>query len=506
MFILTNQIEIMASHIDPKLMAIAVISMFATVSIIGVHVRAAEIWTCDSTGAYIDGFYDNETVYLTSNDITDGTPKEIYVYIVTDNNTWENSSSLIDVSGGYKVITTNSSGQISLMELWGTPIPGKYDIVANVNKTGRYHSTFDFVNSLTGTGIEIEETSIPKLIIQEGKNSPESRDWDVSDGGKNEMIQVNITAGGTQNVKLQSISIRALGTGDDGKDVTAVTMILDGNANGMYDTGEYIMGFGSFMTDNGIIVFEIDNGHVITANGSIMLLIIYEMEGGEPGYTYSFEMVSADAQGTATGEDTEIIGLPLGSAITTIASTVPVTSTTIPTDECQNADDCGGVSCENKIKTMYTCELDSNKGVNVCAPILDSVSCCGDADCVDDYYCSNYKCITQIQGTSVVSDIQNLISGNFMWIGGSIIVVLSAAAIIFVSIKNKKKTKYPKVEMRPKAEKKTLKDLFPWRKKKLFHDKRDPWIKHPPWKESREVERDWEELMKKWKNESGKDE
>ena len=429
-----------------------------------IPVNAYGIWTCDQIGALKISFYDNETVYVTSGNIT-STSQTVRVYIVTNNNSWVDGKALNDITEtGYLTTTTNSSGHIPVTSVWTNPEVGTYDIVADVNRDGEYNSTYDFINSSSTTGLTILEAPIPTLHVETGSNSPASHDWDIgSDTGHNSMIQLKLSAT-IEDVRINSIAMTASGSGNDENDITVAYLILDGDGDGEYDQGEVLLSYSNYLFDNGVITFEIEDGYVVSTTDNINMAITYSMSSsGQAGNTYKFDVVSISAIGTGTSDTARVIGLPIGSAIKTISgtatttttTTVPgTTTTTIPTDECETDSDCGGITCTNKQKTAYSCEYDETRGINVCSSTIVTVSCCGDGDCVEGYYCLNYECVKETGGIGGW-----LGDGNYILTIVSIVFVIALVLIVFFIIKNRNKK---------------------------------------PWKSKKEYEGEWESLRKKW--------
>jgi len=406
---------------------------------------AAEIWACNSTGSSTDSFYDNGTVYLTSTNIT-STTQQIRIYIVSNNDSWVDGTMLSDASTGYRELSTNSSGLIPITAIWTRPRIGKYDVVADINRDGVYNSSIDFVDNVSVVGFDVTAAPKPTLTIAVGSASPASHEWNLAtDTGYNVMLQFNATASSIQSVSIYTLFLTASGTGDEKTDVRVVYLVADSNNNGVYDTGETMLGYKSYSRDDGVVDFDIANGYGIPANSSRAFLIAYEMKNGAVGSTYKFDIVSITAN-SSIGENAVIYGLPLGSAIKTISGTAQTTSTTaaatttsILTDECQSDEDCGGIKCEDMKKTTYSCKTDANKGVKVCAANIETVLCCADGDCVEGYYCLDYNCARQGGGLPLIGlgDMQ-----NYTWTIVSIVAVVGGAILVFILIKNRKRTQW----------------------------------------------------------------
>ncbi len=456
-------------------------------------VVGAEIWTTNSSFNAVDEFYDNETVYITSNDITDGISKQIRIYVVENRNNWMDGDTLTDVSGGYAVITTNSTGQINTsasqaFKLWENPDIDAYDIVADVNMSGKYNETVDFINSLSTTGFEVQAAPKPTLTIEKGSESQNSHDWDpVKNTSEIVMLQFNATADAIEDVKMNSVILKASGTGNDKSDVNYVSLIADSNNNGIRDSNEDLIAYGAYPQDNSVLTLEIANGYIIPAELSIPFLIVYEMDNSSQGNTYKFDISMITASGAYSGDSATINGLPIGSSIITVSTISTVTtSTSVPVDECETDNDCNGVSCSDKKKTSYTCELDNAKNVKVCAETIQNVLCCTGDDCVEGYYCSDYVCVKEGGIFSWILGVQQFASKNYVWTIVSTSLIVIVVIVIFVLIKN---------QTTPASKKQPLLS------RKISQLKKLSFGRKTPWKGERDYDREWERLRKKWKEE-----
>ena len=425
-------------------------------------IASADVWACDQTGTPKSTFYSNETVYVTSGNITTGS-QSVRVYKVLNNDSWVDGKALSDF-GSYITPSTNASGHLPVTLLWSSPQVGSYDIVADVDKNGVYNSSFDFLNSSSAAGLIILQAPIPTLTISAGNNTPSSHDWDLNDTGYNSMMQI-VASASIESVSITSLSVTADGSGDDKEGIMVVYLILDSDSDANYDQGETVLGFSQYYFDNGVATMNIDDGLLVSKGESATLLITYSMSKyGDVGDTYRFDLVTISATGE-TGESATVVGLPIGSAIKTISgeavttTTTTSTTTTIPTDECETDSDCNGISCSNSQKAVYTCEYDSSKDVNICASTITVVECCGDADCAEGDYCLNYECVKEGGGI----DIGSLLGGgleNYTTVIVSIVIVSIVVVAVFLFIKNRKRD---------------------------------------PWKSKGDYEGEWESLKGKWR-------
>ena len=297
--------------------------------------KAQTIWASNLTGNEKTTFYTNETVYLTSNNISIASIS-VRVYIVNDNNSWVNGTVLNDVRpGGYTEKSTNSTGYFNSEPIWTTPAVGKYDIVVDVNKDGFYNNSYsfgtnDYVYRFTSTGFEVFITPYPTLTVILGSSTPANHNWNASDASDNVMAQIRVVAGSYEAVKINSVGLIASGTGDDKAGVSVIRLILDSNSNGIYDSGESLIGYGQYVKDNSFATIDIQSGYTLPASSNFSMLVAYTMSNSpSSGETFSFKVASMTAVGSSSGQSATVNGLPLSSATKTVISSAATTSTTV---------------------------------------------------------------------------------------------------------------------------------------------------------------------------------
>ena len=423
---------------------------------------AADVWATNATGAAKESFYINETVYVASTSMSSGA-QAVRVYITQDINSWANGTALADVrASGYTALSTNATGHIAATALWTNPTVGTYDIVVDNNTDGVFNFTIDLIDSAAATGFSVVGTPKPTLSVVAGTKNPSARSWPLGNQSHDTMLHFNLTAGTAQGVVMRSLAVAASGTGNDLADIGVVHFLEDVNNNGLYNSGETVLGYGAYTRDNGVISFEMAGGYELAAGASRAFLIVYDMKAGASGSTYSVDVMAVSADGTATLEAATISGLPLKSAAKTLGepaastttTTVPATTTTLRMDECQTDADCPIVSCSDLKKSSYACKLSPMTGMRVCAATIEAVQCCGDGDCNEGEACAEYACAASGFG--------------FVWLGGEIDYVLLAESVaavvggalaVFLYLKNRKQ----------------------------------------PWKGKRDYEKEWRGLKGKWR-------
>lgn len=303
-------------------------------------VFAADIFTSDSAGNYKNSFYPNDTVYLapTAINITSSSAT-VRVYIVVDSNSWLNATALTDVSGGYKNFTTNFSGFLaSTNMIWPSTLNvGNYDVVIDTDQDGIYSQGIDFIFDPSATGFRVVPIAGPTLAVAAGENNTADHLYTIpSNITANLMMQVKMSAGGYENVKVNSLILIDTATGDVTQGISSVRLYLDANNNGVYDSADTILSGAKFLKQNGVAGLDIPDGYVIPANSTSYFLIVYDMTNkSSNGNTYSFQLASVSAVGATSGASAKVSGpLPMSSAITTISAVGATTTTTsaiIPT-------------------------------------------------------------------------------------------------------------------------------------------------------------------------------
>jgi len=421
------------------------------------------VYACNSTEDLKETFYTNESVYVVGN--VSVTNQEVYIYIVNHKSSWTNGTSIISLSLGYTVVTSNSTGWLPISLLWETPDAGSYDIVADVNKDGIYNDSIDVVDNKTIAGFVVYESPKPTLAVVRGDQHPPDHDFDLESGDdQNVMMQINISASEVEDIIIKSTAITASGTGDDKEDIKVAYFIYDLNDDGNYTSGDIMLGYSVYTRDDGAIFFDLHDGFLLEAGESRAFMITYNMDKtGSVDDTYKLDLVSLSGIGRYSSDPAVISGLPIGSAVKTISKeasitttttttttpsngngeTTTTTTTTTPTDECQTDNDCPSIGCAEKKKTTYRCELDSAKGFKACAGTIVTVECCQNTDCTDGYYCLNYECVKEKAGP--LAWLKNLIVKkgekgiDYTWTAISILAVSAGVIAVFLIIKNRKK-------------------------------------------------------------------
>jgi hypothetical protein len=297
------------------------------------NLASAQIMNTGSLGQEKNSFYTNESVYIRTFGNISTSSVTVDIYVTYNNDTWPNGTSLTDVAGGKRTVSTNSSGQIPITAIWSSPAEGSYDVVVDVNKDGLYNQSIDYVDNESTTGFTVLIAPIPTLKASVGHNSPNNHNWDMGVNGTNynPMLQVNLTAGSFDNIRIDSIGLLASGTGDDRK-VSVVYLIVDRNDNGKYDSGDTLLAYDTYKLDDGVITFTIPSGYRIDINATAHMLIIYKFSNTvSAGDTFAFQIISIIGYGINSGELATITGMPVNSATTTISGVTTTTTSSTTT-------------------------------------------------------------------------------------------------------------------------------------------------------------------------------
>jgi len=297
------------------------------------NLAEASIFTCNSTGVEKMIFYSNESVYVASNTSITTNATSVKFYIAT-HRTWSAGANLTTAANISIYVSTNSTGYVPTTLLWSPTLTvGTYDLIADLNSNATFDSGDQLYNG-TGSGFSVLQQLAPTLTVIKGANSPSDHNWyvDLNGNQKNVMLQINLAAGSYEAVKVTSFTLLASGTGDDKNGVSFIALYSDANANGIYDNGESLLGFGQYLRDDGIVALDTNDKLTISANSTVTLIFVYTMSntsGSATGNTYSFQLASVDGVGVNTGTAARVSGL-LSSAVTTVySSSATTTSTTV---------------------------------------------------------------------------------------------------------------------------------------------------------------------------------
>ncbi|MGH8103834.1 MAG: choice-of-anchor Q domain-containing protein, partial [bacterium] len=93
----------------------------------------------------------------------------------------------------------------------------------------------------------------PTLAITIGQNSPPAGTTYARGQTLRPMLQFVATAGSSEAVRVNSITLRASGTGNDQTGIISVKVYEDTNGNGQFNAGEPLVGSGAYNTNDGTL-------------------------------------------------------------------------------------------------------------------------------------------------------------------------------------------------------------------------------------------------------------
>ena len=163
----------------------------------------------------------------------------------------------------------------------------------------------------------VKQVGPPGLSFARRRTIP-NHEWQPGDD-YNEMISLSVAACG--DIRWNSITLQASGTGNDAVDIASVKAWKDVDDDGLVDPGtDQLLGSGVYPSDNGTLVMNLSPPPVIYAcPPEVPILISYTMSGkvAQPGsLSYSFRVTGASGVDLASGK-AAVVNIPpsLTSAI-----------------------------------------------------------------------------------------------------------------------------------------------------------------------------------------------
>lgn len=333
-----------------RLLLFSLLSFFLFAS----STSATWIWSSNSTGGEQNTFFSNETIYVTSGNISNSTTNSLTVriYVVNNSNSWSNNTVLNDITGDYVVVSTNSSGYITPTLIWDTPNTRTYDIVVDVNLDGNYTTDIDYVDNLTTGGFSVVAAAVPTLTVSVGPYSPLDHTWDSTNVSDNIMLQLKLEAS-NEDVRINTLALTASGTGNDKGGIKLVRLIREQNNNSVFDSGEQLIGYGIYARDNGFLSLSLADNNVVGTGNPVYMIFIYTMDSDvSEGETFSFQIFNIGAVGDISGKKATVLGLNMNSAVKTISG-APSQPVVICSDYA-NQTSCSDTAC-SWCDTTSTC-------------------------------------------------------------------------------------------------------------------------------------------------------
>ncbi|MFH1421898.1 MAG: hypothetical protein ABIH42_04195, partial [Planctomycetota bacterium] len=160
--------------------------------------------------------------------------------------------------------------------------------------------------------LQVEYSTSGTLTVSQGEANPASNTV-FADAQDVVMLQINLAADDKEDITISSLTIRALGTGDDSLDISAVKLYNDTNGNGAVDENELQIGVNqTYDADNGTAIFDNLN-EVITQNTSENWLVVYDFAGtASNNETFTCSVEGIDSI-TAIGASSQEQIIPTGT-------------------------------------------------------------------------------------------------------------------------------------------------------------------------------------------------
>jgi hypothetical protein len=272
-------------------------------------------WSASPTEAEKNTFDSLDDVYVRSGKLCQ--PAEtVDLYIVENNDNWEEGDELEDVRGAPEPIVLINNA-IPLTRIWENPDGGDYDIVIDCEQDGEYNFG-DEVDDFEEAGLEVVSVA-GEGIAEKGSNDPEDHQWRYDPEEidlENEMMQIRLGAEG-EDIELINITISASGNGDD-TEINALEIYVDENNNGRLDDTEILIGDSqpAFEDNNGETTVDLD--YFLENGVEESLLIVYVMNQDIEEGEFILTIESLMGIGGDSDSTIEFSGFPLESGIKTV--------------------------------------------------------------------------------------------------------------------------------------------------------------------------------------------
>jgi len=286
-----------------------IIPLFIIVILLIGVVNAEILQTKNSAGRVTNEFYTSDEVYLRSTvALCSCIPESVDVYIV-------NSGEVVlsDVRGQQQEVELTKNCQIpSNTKIWTDLEVGDYDIIVDCDKSGSYNPNTE---PKTTFSVSFKEGSASAKI---GDKNPKNSSWQYDPENPNlinEILQLSLLAEG-ENLKLENITIKAIGSGNDTK-ISKVKVYSDENNNGKLDDGEIMIGESqAYDEDDGEKTILLEA--VLIEDVPENILIVYEMDENVSEGEFSLSVESIYGIGENSDKVIRFSGLPIESNFLTV--------------------------------------------------------------------------------------------------------------------------------------------------------------------------------------------
>lgn len=192
-----------------------------------------------------------------------------------------------------------------------------YFIVVKMSGTGAGTSTYDFTIDDLGVGTGTNKAGLPSAVIEGVEIEPPEfvfidhspAQQIVFIGSTDVVVQAfEINYPKLQDQPLTGLTLRAIGSGNDVDHVVDVRLVLDVNADGLFDAGDVVIDSGVFSDNDGTIDFDLTSQPTFVAPETRRYLVVYDFNTVPPDGA-EFRCFVDDAIATVPG--TLLPGLPL---------------------------------------------------------------------------------------------------------------------------------------------------------------------------------------------------
>jgi hypothetical protein len=195
--------------------------------------------------------------------------------------------------------------------------------------TGTYYYRVRAVNSqgsslwTTGANGCVVSLTSPGLLVQAGPGNPGSSAEAPGAAGVR-MLHLELSAGQLEAIRLQGVTVRATGSGNDATELGAITLWRDTDGNGFVDMGEAQAAAGTFAADNGTVTFAPTAEPAIAAGTTAWYLVTADLRATVmPGSTFQLDVSPAadvTAQGWSSAAAAGIAGTDVWGGVVSVAT------------------------------------------------------------------------------------------------------------------------------------------------------------------------------------------
>ncbi|MHC5037488.1 MAG: fibronectin type III domain-containing protein, partial [Planctomycetota bacterium] len=153
------------------------------------------------------------------------------------------------------------------------------------------------------------------LHVDAGEGNPGASN-EISSATSVPMLHIRVSAGSAESIRVLSLRVNAVGSGDDSIEVTSVGLVRDVDNDGEVDPGDVPVALGRiFGSNNGFIDFDVSGQPLVPAGGITNYIVIGDFSASL-GSTFSFSVgIPADvncqgalSMAAVTPSGTDVVG------------------------------------------------------------------------------------------------------------------------------------------------------------------------------------------------------